>query len=352
MTDVARLAGVSHQTVSRVVNTPDRVSPAVRERVESAIRRLRYRPNPSARALATRSSRIIGIVSVGLAQYGPSVTLTGIVDGAKRAGYSANLVTLADVDRAHMRSALDHLVTANVDGIVIIAPIEAAIHSIEGMAMGVPLVVFEPGAHEGTSNVGTDEATGAADATRHLLELGHQTVHHVCGPAGWLGAAARRRGWAGELIAAGRTIPEPIVGDWTAVSGYAAGLVIADDHTVSAVFVANDQMALGVMKALEERGLKVPDDVSVVGFDDVPESRFCIPALTTMSVDFERVGRLAVDSILSMIGNLDSQFVRHVVPELVLRSSTAPPPKSRCTAHGASTGTPHVQTTTTREKTP
>lgn len=329
MIDVARLAGVSHQTVSRVVNTPEIVSPGVRDRVEVAIRQLNYRPHTSARALASRSSRTIGIVSVGLAQYGPSVALTGIVDEARRAGYSANLVTLADVDRTHMRLALDHLIADAVDGIVIIAPIEAAIHAIEGMSTGVPLVVFEPGAHEGTSNVGTDEATGAAVATRYLLELGHHTVHHVSGPAGWLGATARERGWKGELEAARRPIPQPIVGDWTTLSGYAAGLVIADDPTATAVFVANDQMALGLIKALEECDIRVPEDLSVIGFDDIPECRYFIPALSTMSVDFERVGRLAVDSVLSMIGLLDDRMVRHVVPELVLRSSTAPPPQTR-----------------------
>lgn len=329
MIDVARLAGVSHQTVSRVVNTPEIVSPGVRDRVEVAIRQLNYRPHTSARALASRSSRTIGIVSVGLAQYGPSVALTGIVDEARRAGYSANLVTLADVDRTHMRLALDHLIADAVDGIVIIAPIEAAIHAIEGMSTGVPLVVFEPGAHEGTSNVGTDEATGAAVATRYLLELGHHTVHHVSGPAGWLGATAREGGWKGELEAARRPIPQPIVGDWTTLSGYAAGLVIADDPTATAVFVANDQMALGLIKALEECDIRVPEDLSVIGFDDIPECRYFIPALSTMSVDFERVGRLAVDSVLSMIGLLDDRMVRHVVPELVLRSSTAPPPQTR-----------------------
>lgn len=329
MIDVARLAGVSHQTVSRVVNTPEIVSPGVRDRVEVAIRQLNYRPHTSARALASRSSRTIGIVSFGLAQYGPSVALTGIVDEARRAGYSANLVTLADVDRTHMRVVIDHLIADAVDGIVIIAPIEAALHAIEGMSTGVPLVVFEPGAHDGTSNVGTDEATGAAVATRYLLELGHDTVHHVSGPAGWLGAAARERGWKGELEAAQRPIPQPIVGDWTTLSGYAAGLVIANDPTATAVFVANDQMALGLIKALEECDIRVPEDLSVIGFDDIPECRYFIPALSTMSVDFERVGRLAVDSVLSMIGLLDDRMVRHVVPELVLRSSTAPPPQTR-----------------------
>lgn len=332
MTDVARLAGVSHQTVSRVVNKPEIVSREVRDRVEVAIRQLNYRPHTSARALASLSSRTIGIVSFGLAQYGPSVALTGIVDEARRAGYSANLVTLADVDRTHMRSALDYLVADAVDGIVIIAPIEAAMEAIEGMSTGVPLVVFEPGAHEGTTNVGTDEAAGAAAATRYLLELGHHTVHHVAGPAGWLGASARQRGWKGELEAAGRPTPDPIVGDWTTQSGYDAGLIIARDPTLTAVFVANDQMALGLMKALSELNIGVPEDVSVIGFDDVPECRYFIPALSTMSVDFERVGRLAVDSILSMIGVLDDRVARYIVPELVIRSSTAPPPPTQRSA--------------------
>ena len=328
MVDVARLAGVSQQTVSRVVNGSANVAPDMKDRVERAIGQLRYRRNPAARALATSRTMNLGIVSFGLTQYGPSVALTGIADEARRAGYSTTLVTLGDVDSGAMRAALDHLAADSVDGIVLLAPVEAALEAIDGLDAGVPLVVFEPGAEVGTTSVATDEVSGAAMATRHLLDLGHQSVWHVSGPKGWLGTSARIRGWSQELSQAGRVTNETIVGDWTTRSGYDAGLLIAANPDITAVFVANDQMALGVLKALAECGLRVPEDISVVGFDDVPEARFYQPSLTTVSVDFEEVGRLSVDRILDLMRGDEPGPIPLIRPGLMTRASTGPPPLS------------------------
>jgi len=332
MIDVARLAGVSQQTVSRVVNNQDNVTPEVRERVEVAIRRLNYRRNRSARALATSRTHSLGIVSYGLAQFGPSVALTGIVDEARRSGYTTSLVALVDVGSSHLKAALDHLVADSVDGIIVIAPIEAALHSVETVSTGVPLVVFEPGAVAGSGNVGTDEVRGAALATRHLIELGHATVHHLAGPDGWLGTTARLTGWRQELVRERLPVPEPLVGDWTTRSGYAAGLRIAGDAAITAVFVANDQMALGVIKGLDACGLSVPDDVSVVGFDDLPESAFFRPSLTTVRIDFEAVGRLSASTVIAAIHDGPVLPAVQVDPAFVHRSSTAPPSLPRRTA--------------------
>ncbi|MGH1549581.1 LacI family DNA-binding transcriptional regulator [Leifsonia poae] len=328
MIDVARLAGVSQQTVSRVVNGSPNVAPEVRDRVETAIQQLRYRRNPAARALANGRTMNIGIVSFGLAQYGPSVALSGIADEARKAGYATNLVTLGDVDRAGMKAALEHLVEDSVDGIVVLAPVQAALEAITGLDAGVPLVVFEPGAAEGTRSVATDEVAGAELATRHLLDLGHETVWQVAGPSGWLGSDARIRGWARTLAAAGRVTNKAFVGDWSTRSGYAAGCEIAGNPTITAVFVANDQMALGVVKALADAGLRVPEDVSVVGFDDVPESQYYRPALTTVRLDFEEVGRLAVDRILHLMRGGEADPLPRVSPTLIVRQSTAPPSRT------------------------
>ncbi|WP_237280511.1 LacI family DNA-binding transcriptional regulator [Subtercola vilae] len=328
MIDVARLAGVSQQTVSRVINEHPSVSPEARERVETAIRRLRYRRHPSARALASNRSLTIGVVSFGLAQYGPSVILTGVVDEAKRAGYSTSLVTIADPDH-DMRQAVDHLLAVPVDGIIIVAPIDAALRSARLLDIGVPLVVFEPGAVHVPGNVVTDEVSGSAAATRHLLELGHRTVHHVAGPAGWLGTTARIAGWQRSLAEAGLTSTPVIEGDWTTDSGYRAGLRVAETAGVTAVFVANDQMALGVIKALTERGFDVPGDVSVIGFDDVPEAPYFIPALSTMHIDFDRVGRHAVARLVTLITGTTDAADRGVMPVLVERHSTGPPNSHR-----------------------
>jgi DNA-binding LacI/PurR family transcriptional regulator len=325
MIDVARLAGVSQQTVSRVVNGSPNVAPDIRERVELAIRQLRYRRNPAARALANGRTMNLGIVSFGLAQYGPSVALSGIADEARSAGYATNLVTLGDVDRKAMKAALDHLVEDSVDGIVVLAPVQAALEAFSGLEAGVPLVFFEPGAPEGTTSVATDEVHGAALATQHLLDLGHDTVWQVAGPSGWLGSEARLRGWFETLASAGRVTNPVLLGDWSTSSGYAAGRQIADKPEITAVFVANDQMALGVVKALSECGVRVPEDISIVGFDDVPEARYYRPALTTVRLDFEEVGRLAVDRILHLMRGGQVDPLPRVLPQLVVRHSTAPP---------------------------
>ncbi|NUU07862.1 LacI family DNA-binding transcriptional regulator [Leifsonia sp. C5G2] len=328
MIDVARLAGVSQQTVSRVVNGSPNVAPDVRDRVETAIQQLRYRRNPAARALANGRTMNIGIVSFGLAQYGPSVALSGIADEARKAGYATNLVTLGDVDRAAMKAALEHLVEDSVDGIVVLAPVQAALEAISGLDAGVPLVFFEPGASEGTRSVATDEVSGAELATRHLLDLGHETVWQVAGPGGWLGSDARLRGWAQTLASEGRVTNQVFAGDWSTRSGYAAGVEIAENPAITAVFVANDQMALGVIKALTDAGLRVPEDVSVVGFDDVPESQYYCPALTTIRLDFEEVGRLAVDRILHLMRGGQAGPLPRVSPTLVVRQSAAPPSRT------------------------
>lgn len=322
MSDVARLAGVSAQTVSRVVNGSASVTPEIRARVELAIRQMNYRRNPAARALATSRSMNIGVVSFGLAHYGPSVALAGVADAARRAGYATSLVSLADVDRATMREALDHLEGDSVDGVVILAPIDAALTAIEGAEPGAPYVVFHPGGEVAPHRVVTDEVTGARLATEHLISLGHETVHHVSGPPGWLGTTARLRGWGAALASHGRVAHPPVLGDWTTESGYAAGRVLAEDPRVTAVFAGNDQMALGVIKALVDDGRRVPEDVSVVGFDGLPESPYFLPGLSTVRFDFGEVGERAVTHILGLMEGASPRPVLPVEPQLVVRSST------------------------------
>jgi DNA-binding LacI/PurR family transcriptional regulator len=325
MADVARLAGVSHQTVSRVLNAPAGVRPEIRERVERAIRQLGYRPNTAARALARQRTTSLGVVSIGTSQYGPATTLFGIAEAAREAGYATSLVSPGVIDKPNMRSALDHLVADSVAGIVVIAPVADAVAAVQGLSPDVPLVLFEPGMHDGSTTVAVDETLGARLATRHLLNLGHQTVWHVSGPDGWLGTDARIRGWQAELAAARRVAHEVIAGDWSSGSGYQAGLEIAGNRDITAVFVANDQMALGVLLALHEHGRTVPGDVSVVGFDDIPEARFFQPPLSTVKLDFTEVGRRCVGRLLELIRGEKTEPTLPVAPELVARASTGPP---------------------------
>ncbi len=344
MFDVARLAGVSHQTVSRVLNGKPGVSDPVRERVEVAIAQLGYRRNTTARALATRRSMNIGVISVGTSQYGPATTLLGIADAARRAGYTTSLVSLADseINSGGMKDALDHLLDNAVDGIILMTPVAAALSAADGLSANVPMVLFQPGARPGIDHrprIAVDEMLGARLATRHLLDLGHETVWHLAGPDGWLGTDARIRGWRDELTDSRRVAPPVFTGDWSPASGFAAAKEIVDRPEVTALFVANDQMALGVLHALHQYGRAVPAAVSIVGFDGTPESEFYEPSLTTVRLDFAEAGRRCVGQLLEAIdptpttagahrdGPLSSVTTAPVLipPELVIRGSSAPP---------------------------
>jgi DNA-binding LacI/PurR family transcriptional regulator len=327
MIDVARLAGVSHQTVSRVLNGNPNVSPVLVERVQQAIQQLDYRRNTAARALSTGRSMNLGVVSFDIWQYGPTHVLFGIADAARQVGYATSLVSLGDIDHKSARAAIDHLIAYFVDGVIVIAPVEGAVAAVQGVAADVPLVTFEPGIYQGATSVAIDEVLGARLATRHMLELGHESVWHVSGPEGWLGTDARIDGWRTELTAARRVAHEVIVGDWSSESGYRAGQEIARNREVTAVFVANDQMALGVLLALQQSGRTVPRDVSIVGFDDVPEAAFFQPPLTTVRLDFTEVGRRCVERLLEMIRGVELSPAPSVPPQLVVRSSTGVPPR-------------------------
>lgn len=327
MIDVARLAGVSHQTVSRVLNASPAVGPELTLRVQEAIRHLGYKRNPAARALASRRSMNLGVITFGISLYGPSLTLFGIAEAARQVGYTTSLITLADVTRETVRNALDHLEDVSADGVVIVAPVNNVVDMIQGMDIQLPMVTFEPGAVGKSTSVAVDEVLGARMATRHLLELGHQSVWHVAGPGGWLGADARIKGWRQELAANRRIAHELIEGeDWSVSAGYKAGKRVAADREITSVFVANDQMSLGLLRALHEAGLRVPEDISVVGFDDIPESAFFLPPLTTVRLDFDRVGRACVDIMMDMLRGRNPLGVATIPPpELVVRASSAAP---------------------------
>lgn len=321
MVDVARLAGVSQQTVSRVVNGKPNVTPEVQERVERAIAQLNYRRNSAARWLATRQSTSLGVISYGLARHGHSAALVGLAEAARCHGYATSLITVQDIGRQELQAAVDHHIDDSVAGIVLLAPVRSAIETVNDRTIDLPVVVFEPNGRDPHS-VAADEALGARLATEHLLELGHDTVVHLKGPDGWLATDARVQGWWSALSAARRVIPEPIATNWDASSGsLAAEHVLKSGAT--AVFAANDQTALGLIHGLRARGVRVPQDVSVVGFDDFPEAAFFAPPLTTVRVDFDAIGRLAVERILDMISGRPRGAAQLLQPSLIVRESTA-----------------------------
>ena len=207
MRDVARLAGVSHQTVSRILNGNPRVREEARRRVLTIIEEVGYRRHASARALATNKTMNLGVISIGTSQFGPSTVLISVADAARDAGYATSLVNLDNPARDAIDRAFDHLTKYAVDGVVVIAPLTAVAETLQDVQSAVPVVRFVPGVNNGTTMVSIDEELGAQLATRHLLQLGHRTVHHVSGPEGWLGTDARLRGWRQELSSQRRRGP-------------------------------------------------------------------------------------------------------------------------------------------------
>jgi DNA-binding LacI/PurR family transcriptional regulator len=328
MSDVGRLAGVSHQTVSRVINGSASVRPATRERVLAAMHALGYRPNQIARALATGRTNTLGVVSFDTTLFGPASTMLGIERAAHQAGYFTIIVSLNALNRTSVSEAVERLRLHGVDGILVIAPVEesadAALHAPVG---DIPLVAVEGGPAAGVPVVAIDQFAGAVRATEHLLELGHKTVWHVAGPENFLEAQRRVEGWRSALSEAGAAVPEPLRGDWTARSGYRIGRALCVDRSVTAIFVANDQMALGVLRALNERGLHVPREVSVVGFDDIPEAAYFTPPLTTVKQDFDDMGRRSLQLLLRMLDGERVQTGTSVAPVLQVRASTARAPR-------------------------
>jgi DNA-binding LacI/PurR family transcriptional regulator len=328
MADVARLAGVSHQTVSRVLNDHPRVHPQTRQRVLEAIGALGYRRNTAARALVTRRTRTIGVVTVGSDMYGPASTLAGLQDAARMARYFVSLASMPRTDEESVQQALEHFMDQGVDGLVVIAPGPSAMRAVGRAPADVPVAVVASGGRHrpGVLQVAVDQAEGAALATRHLLGLGHRTVVHLAGPDDWYDARARVRGWRAALEQAGADVPEVIPGDWTPECGYEVGRTLLAEGLPTAVFAANDHMALGLQHALLEAGVDLPREVSIVGFDDVPGSAFWTPALTTVRQDFDAVGRRCLQLLLAAMDGAPTPGTALVEPLLVERASTAPPP--------------------------
>lgn len=315
MAQVADRAGVSGQTVSRVVNGSPRVDPDTRMRVEQAMSDLGYRPHAAARALRTGRSQTIGLVVTTLATVGNSRMLQATAEAAARRGYALTVVTAAGA--AGVTQAFDTLHAQGVDGAIVLNEASALMPAAAPPA-GLHLVVVD-GAR-GARAVHSDHAGGAAAATAHLLSLGHQLVHHLAGPADSFAASERERGWREALLREGAPVPEPIRGDWSAASGHAAGALLAE---ATAVFCANDQMALGLVRALADLGRRVPQDVSVVGFDDVPDAANYRPPLSTVRQDFTALAEQAVGALVTDIEG-GSPPVSAVVPALLVeRESTA-----------------------------
>ncbi|WP_405820508.1 LacI family DNA-binding transcriptional regulator [Streptomyces sp. NBC_01390] len=326
--DVARLAGVSRKTVSRVLNNEPYVSEESRRRVLAAAEELGYRLNHAARALASGRTRSIGVVALATAGYGTASLLVGIEQAVRDAGYALRVVNTPDGDPRSIAAALESLLEQGVDGIVVSVPV------VEGeVPLGVDVPVLFVGAPPAfsatrTLTVGVGAHELARAATEHLLDLGHATVHHLAGPRRWYATKDRIEGWQAALADRGAHEPPVLNGDWSAASGYAAGLGLASDRSVTAVFAAGDEMAIGLIHGLRESGRRVPEDVSVVGFDGNPVFAYVSPPLTTVRQPFEAASSEGIRLLLHAIEKPDTELPPANDPpvELVVRGSTAPPP--------------------------
>jgi DNA-binding LacI/PurR family transcriptional regulator len=328
MSDVGRLAGVSHQTVSRVINGSPHVRPETRAKVMAAMEELGYRPNPVARALVTGRSKMLGVVSFDTTLYGPASTLFGIERAAHEEGYFIIVASLEALERSSVTDAVERLRRQGVEGILVIAPHAQAGEALLHAPSDMPLVAAEAGPEHGAAVVAVDQVAGAVSATRHLLDLGHRTVWHISGPLDFVEARQRLEGWRATLEQAGADIPESLEGDWSPQAGYELGRRLTSDPAVSAVFVANDQMALGLLRASHEAGREVPGDISVVGFDDIPEAAYFQPPLTTVRQDFIEMGRRSLRMLLRTIETGRRAPAEPLVPpELIVRASTGPAPR-------------------------
>jgi LacI family transcriptional regulator len=328
MVDVARLAGVSHVTVSRVLNDHPSVRPHTRARVEAAIAELGYRRNSVARALKSGRSSTIGVVIAGSELHELPRVLLGVETAARSAGYWVNLASWQQGVAGDLEETVQRLADQSVEGVAVIADRPVAADALSTIVSRVPLSVVMSGdvPNPRLASVELDQDLGARLVVRHLVALGHREVVHLSGSLRTWDARARVEGWQAEVDATPGLAGELLEGDFTAESGYRLGLELAarDGGPPRAVFAGNDQMAMGVLAAFAERGVVVPRDVSLVGFDDQPGSGFLVPALTTVRQDFVALGSTAVESLLA---SLRGEAVGHrtIDPELVVRRSTAPP---------------------------
>jgi DNA-binding LacI/PurR family transcriptional regulator len=323
--DVATFAGVSHQTVSRVVNKASHVAAPTRARVLEAVSHLGYRPNNAARNLVSRRSSLIGVITFCQDSFGPSHLLISVDTAAMKSGYNTLLASITEPTVKAIRRAADDLRTHGVEGIILNVPTAVDLSSLQDVFRHLPYVATDAGAGTEITTVITDHEYGASISTEHLIELGHRRIACISGPLDWRCGLLRRDGWARTLQKFG--IPEGpgIVGEWSAKGGFVAAeeLIRRQPMEFTAIVAGNDQMALGVIRALSLHGLSVPEDVSVVGYDDMPEAAFFNPSLTTVTHDFETAGRTCFEFLLQRIREPQSPAQQIIIrPELMRREST------------------------------
>jgi LacI family transcriptional regulator len=330
--EVAREAGVSTQTVSRVVNERPDVAPETRERVLRVIQELEYHPSALARSLIQQRSYTLGVVIAGLKYIGPSRTLNGITAKAEELGYTLLLKEQPRFESNNVHPLLQSLLARQVDGIIWAVPEvgENREWVQELDSLPVPMVFLAMEARPDLTIVSVNNYGGGKMATEHLLQTGCRKIGHISGPLDWWEARQRKQAWQDTLGSAGIQVSKRhwVEGNWSSSSGEQAIEHLFQQYPeMDGIFVANDQMAISVLLAASRRGIKVPEQLGVVGFDGIVESAYLWPPLTTVSQDQQLVGSLAVEEVINLVeANRRNKPLapRKIVvePELIVREST------------------------------
>ncbi|MCX7681631.1 MAG: LacI family transcriptional regulator [Anaerolineae bacterium] len=332
---VAEEAGVSTQTVSRVINERPDVAPETRQRVKEVIARLGYQPSSVARSLIQGRTRTLGVVGYGVEYFGPSRNLSGIEQQASEMGYALILDLVRRPEQSNVEHILREMLARHVDGIIWAVPEIGGNREwvTQAPQLPVPLIFLSTQPRPGIAIANVDNRSGGRMATRHLIEQGRRNIGIITGPLSWWEARQRQCGWQDALENAGLPVSEEFVveGDWSAASGeQGLRMLLERCSRLDAVFASNDQMALGALQAARRAGLRVPEDLAIVGFDDIPEAAYFCPPLTTIRQDMVELGRLAVRELSRMIeASLEGQTTiepRAILlrPQLIVRESTVP----------------------------
>lgn len=322
--DVAAIAGVSHQTVARFLNGDSSVKKLTRERITTAINQLDYKPNRAAQSLKTGKTNTIAALIIELDDPGPTRTLMGAIHAARDAGFVLDTISLDTGDEAEVQAALAAIQSQRHDGLLSFDYTDQLASALANANLPIPQFMTGEFPEQSDDSIADGPAAGVPLLVNHLVDLGHEQILHVAGPATW--PAARRRIYSFEqaLKARGLESAGVIYGDWTPSSGFEAINSLGSDLNFTAVIAANDRMALGIIRALSERGLKVPQDISVAGIDDMPDAAYFSPPLTTLRVDFEEAGRAAFLSLLAFLEGRPTPPPIDDTAPLVVRESTGP----------------------------
>lgn len=325
--DVARLAQVSHQTVSRVLNNNTSIRPETKTRVVKAMETLGYRPNQAARALASSKTKMLGILSSDTDFTGPASMVHEMEVAARERGYFAVSCGVDPTNLASVQGGIEHLMNLGVEGLAIVTPHADAVEYVRQQVVAIPVVSLDSMYRMDELAVSVDNFAGAVAATEYLIELGHRNIVHISGPNNWFESSTRAAGYTSTMLNA-RLEPQIVEGDWEIQTGYRIAMDLAiESRGITALFVANDRMALGVLSAMRKRGISVPERLSIIGFDDLPETAYYWPPLTTVKQDFRQLGERAMHLLMQELEGKAVKKVDRLIPELVVRDSTTVVPK-------------------------